>query len=723
MLQVTEEEEEAPGESIPMMAEENNKMTITANDLEIHRPVYTQKTLMESLQWQEPQVSIKDALSSKLKNTCACSKDKMKKKMLTAFPFINTLCTYKWKEWLPFDVMAGISVGAIHVPQSMGFALLTGVPAVYGLYSSFYPVLIYFFFGTSRFLSMGTMAIISLMIGAVVTRELDGLGLSVVEPGGNSTDLNYTMLDDSVASREERFRVDIAMSMSFLIGAIQIIMSLLNLGVIATYMSMPFVRGFLTGAAFHIVTSQIPFLLGIKMKPLVGIFKLPRSYVEIAHRITTVNVGELITAIICLAVLIILKEIINEKYKSKLKAPIPAELLVVILGTIISHFSKLNHNFEIRVVGDIPRGLPPPVMPSLTNWSNYIADAFIAALVSFAISISMAKMLSMKHKQEIDTNQELLSYGLCNGVGALFQCFGGCQAPPRTLVHESSGGKSQVANLFSSALLLIVCLWIGPYFKSLPNAVLASIITVALFPLFKQLRDLHTFWPISKWDFYIWLITWLCVVILDLSIGLMIGMGLSIFMVVLHSQVTKGEALGNLTNTEIYAPVDICAKSAEVSGIKIFRFSSSLFFVNVDSFKQQLFQNTVNPQALSNQKMAEEKHENGAESPEVTLQMKKSRCPTKNGDENEISANNNSPIGIIIDCSGMTYIDIMGLTTLKQLNSDYNEHGIKLCLANCSRNIINKLNNMGLVGDEPKCLPIYPTIHDAVLTIYQDSIL
>ena len=205
----------------------------------------------------------------------------------------------------------------------------------------------------------------------------------------------------------------------------------------------------------------MPVLFGLKLPPILGFFRVPLTWYAVFSHIQESNVAEVIISLTSITILIIVKMVINEKCKARFKIPIPIELLVMILATVISHYTHLHANYDVKVVGYIPSGLPTPKVPSLYHANNYIADSFIIAIVSFTLSISMAKMLSQKNQYAIDDNQEMFAYGMSYGVSAFFACFGGAQAPPRTLIHESCGGKTQMASLFSCVLVLFVCLFMG----------------------------------------------------------------------------------------------------------------------------------------------------------------------------------------------------------------------------------------------------------------------
>ena len=259
--------------------------------LDISRPAFSLAAFEEAHPRQPP--PSKPTLLARLRKNCECSASCLGKTVLSKVPVINTMRNYQWKQWLLNDIIAGISIGVIHIPQGMGFSLLTSLPPVYGLYTSLFPVVIYFLFGTSHHISMGTMAITSLMIAAIIDQQVSYLGLppqTAPIPGGDTTSnltenliipattMSSYGIDQTVASIDiisdsdnnnfnnasepltfdlEAFKVDIATSVTLLMGLWQVGLSLVNLGVVATFMSMTFIGGFLTGCAGHIVTSQV----------------------------------------------------------------------------------------------------------------------------------------------------------------------------------------------------------------------------------------------------------------------------------------------------------------------------------------------------------------------------------------------------------------------------------------------------------------------------------
>ena len=701
--------------------------------ISINRPAYTQNAMASTydIRWAD-KMTLGAKMKQSLVGQLACTPVYWKERLLQFFPFINIMRSYQWKRWLYLDLMSGISVGVIHIPQGMGFSLLTSVPPVCGLYSSFFQMLIYFFFGTSRHISMGTMALISLMIGAVVNREVDKLGLAIPVGGQNNTILANDTL--AMQQRIDEVRIGTAVSVSLLVGCFQFVMGMTGLGTVATFMSMPFIGSFLTGATVHMITSQVPAVFGLTTRGYPGIFKLPMAYYEIFSHIRTTNICSLVTALLCLFVLVIVKEVINKRFR--MKVPIPAELLVVLVATLTSHYCRLHDSYGLQIIGPIPAGLPSPRIPPMNNAPTYIVDAVIIAVISFAISISMAKLMAKKHDYSIDINQELHAYGLCHGISSFFNCFAGAQAPPRTLVHDSIGGKTQVNSLFACLMLLLVCLFLGKLFYSLPMAVLSAIIIVALMPMFREFKELPTLWRVNKCDFSVWIITFLSVVILDVTTGLIIGMAASIFVVVLQAHSAVGSSLVSISGSGIYMAKGSVMSSniLEYPGLAVFRFGAPLFFVNVETFKTQLYEKVVNcqklpeniaPQIITMGQMDADKNMHYTNGMSKSTRINETTS-CKSGFEldvvastiSESSADKHRLHAIILDCATISYIDIMGVNMLNAIRTDLQNQQVVFSLACVPRDMCDKLEAAGSitrVDDEKTTMfTVYPTVQDAI---------
>jgi MFS superfamily sulfate permease-like transporter len=392
----------------------------------------------------------------------------------------------------------------MHIPQGLAYALLADLPAVYGLYASFVPAIIYSVLGTSKHISVGTFAVVQLMIGNIIEKTFSsdarlsichgltggsddtgsGSGLGLGGSSDDVTDGNITASDVDCDSE----RVSIAITISLVSGTIMLIMGVLQLGFITIFLSESLVSGYTTGAAVLVFTSQLTHILGISNKVPPGLWQVPRTWVKSFSIINTTNVATLIIAVVAMAALIGLtllnkwlkkKKFPTVKYSRqqrkfsvkwvKWTIPIPAPLVVLILATLISFLGSFERNFDVIIVGDIPQGAPPvtnPFSSSLT--SSLVIDSFIVAIVAYSVSVSLARKFAVEHDYTIHSNQEFVAYGVMNIIGSFFSSFTAAASLSRSLI-QSNGGKTQLVGFVSSAIILVVLLWLGPLFEPLPR--------------------------------------------------------------------------------------------------------------------------------------------------------------------------------------------------------------------------------------------------------------
>uniref|UniRef100_A0A6I8PPR1 Solute carrier family 26 member 5 n=1 Tax=Ornithorhynchus anatinus TaxID=9258 RepID=A0A6I8PPR1_ORNAN len=406
----------------------------------VERPIFSHQVLHGRLHKKE---KVSEPIGDKIKQALSCTPKKVKHIIYRFLPICKWLPAYKPREYIVGDIVSGISTGVLQLPQGIAYALLAAVPPIFGLYSSFYPVIMYTVFGTSRHISIGPFAVISLMIGGVAVRLVPD---DMFAGGMNSTN-----------STEERdhLRVKVAMSVTLLSGIIQFFLGVLRFGFVAIYLTEPLVRGFTTAAAVHVFTSQLKYLLGVKTKRHSGPLSVVYSTVAVVTNIKKLNIASLVVGVLCFGILLGGKEF-NERFKKKLPAPIPLEFFAVVIGTGVSAGLDLKESYKLDVVGSLPLGLGTPAVPDASLFHLVYVDAIAIAIVGFSVTISMAKIFAIKHGYQVDGNQELIALGICNFFGSLFQTFSISCAISRSLVQEGTGGKTQTIWLttFVSSLFL-----------------------------------------------------------------------------------------------------------------------------------------------------------------------------------------------------------------------------------------------------------------------------
>ncbi|XP_077120847.1 prestin [Ranitomeya variabilis] len=707
----------------------------------VDRPIYTQEYLQEHLHLRKKEPT---SLLHNVAQSCRCTVKKTKTQLYSFLPILKWLPRYPVKEYLLGDLISGLSTGVMQLPQGLAYALLASVPPVFGLYSSFYPVFLYTFFGSSRHVSIGTFAVISLMIGGVTIRLAPDDKFDIVAE--NVT--NATEFFKKIEARDA-MRVKVAVAITLLSGLIQLILGILRFGFVAIYLTEPLVRGFTTAAAVHVFISQLKYLLGIKISryngPLAVIYRL----IAVLSNIPTTNVATFITGIICVLLLLGAKEI-NDRFKKKLPVPIPMEIIVVIISTGVSAALNFQKSYDVDVVGNIPTGFRPPDLPDVSLFSAVFVDAVAIAIVGFSMTISMAKIFALKHGYAVSGNQELIALGLCNSLGSFFQTFAVTCSMSRSLVQESTGGNTQIAGLLSSLMVLVVILVVGYLFEPLPQTVLAAIVMVNLKGMFKQFADIPQLWRTSRLELAIWVVSFLASVSLGLDYGLLVAVAFAIITVIYRTQSSQYRILGQVPNTDIYCDIEEYEEIKQYPGIKIFQANTSLYFANSDLYVSALKKKTgIDPGAiLIAKKKALKRHAKEMKKSskserravlkltnDVEMAVKHELIDDPAADSGNVkngSADRNlhnspseeleyfmSPIinthSVILDFTPVNFIDSVGVKALKSIIKEYKEIGVDLFLSGCNGLVVRDLTRLNFFDKSIRRDILFHSIHDAVI--------
>uniref|UniRef100_A0A8C0HPB7 Solute carrier family 26 member 2 n=1 Tax=Buteo japonicus TaxID=224669 RepID=A0A8C0HPB7_9AVES len=440
---------------------------------------------------------------------------------------ITWLPKYKLREYLLGDLMSGVIVGVLLVPQSIAYSLLAGQEPIYGLYTSFFASIIYFIFGTSRHISVGIFGVLCLMVGQVVDHTAVYVNTTI-------SPVNQTLqklLCDKILHP----------NLFCVVDSFQVAMGFFQVGFVSVYLSDSLLSGFVTGASFTILTSQAKYLLGLDIPRSSGIGSLIATWINIFRNIHKTNICDLITSFLCFLVLIPTKEL-NEYFKSRLKAPIPVELVVIVAATLASHFGELRDTYGSSVAGHIPTGFLPPRPPDWNLIPNVALDAIPIAIIGFAITVSLSEMFAKKHGYSVRANQEMYAIGFCNIIPSFFHCFTTSAALAKTLVKESTGCRTQMSGMVTSLVILLVLLVIAPLFYSLQKCVLAVITIVNLRGALRKFKDLPKMWHLSRVDTVIWLVTMAASALISTEIGLLVGVCFSMLCVIFRTQRPEKEA-------------------------------------------------------------------------------------------------------------------------------------------------------------------------------------
>ncbi|XP_046498653.1 anion exchange transporter isoform X6 [Equus quagga] len=360
-------------------------------------------------------------------------------------PILEWAPHYNLKENLLPDTVSGIMLAVQQVTQGLAFAILSSVHPVFGLYGSLFPAIIYAMFGMGHHVATGTFALTSL-ISANAVERLVPLSVQNLTTQSNTSVLGL--------SDFEMQRIGVAAAVSFLGGVIQVAMFVLQLGSATFLLTEPVISAMTTGAATHVVTSQVKYLLGMKIPYISGPLTFFYIYVYVFENIRSVRLEALLLSLLSIMVLVLVKEL-NEQFKRKIKVVLPVDLVLIIASSFACYCTSMEKTYGLEVVGHIPKGIPPPRAPSMHVLSAVITEAFGVALVGYVASLALAQGSAKKFKYSVDDNQELLAHGLSNVIPSFFFCIPSAAAMGRTAVLYSTRAKTQ--GIWVSTYVFTIC--------------------------------------------------------------------------------------------------------------------------------------------------------------------------------------------------------------------------------------------------------------------------
>ena len=448
------------------------------------------------------------------------------------------------------DLAAGLTVGVMLIPQAMAYALIAGMPPVYGLYAALVPLVIYGLMGTSRQLGVGPVAVLSLLVAAGVA--------DFAEPGSGEY-------------------IQLAILLAFMVGVIQLLMGLLRMGFLVNFLSHPVITGFTAATALIIAFSQLHHLLGIQIESSKHIHTI---LLQVFEARSDIHIG---TAVFGFGAVVMIFTI--KKWYSRL----PGALAVVVAGIILMSLTGWDQK-GIQIIGDIPSGLPGFGLPlfDLDTVYGLLPMALAISLVGFMESIAVAKSIHSRHRNyRLDANQELVALGSANLGGSLFQAFPVTGGFSRSAVNDQAGAKSGMSSIISALLVGLTLLFLTPLFYYLPNAILGAIIITAVLGLIDT-SEIRFLWKTQREDFAMMAITFLVTLFLGIEEGILTGVVASLGLVLFHSSKPHVARLGQLPGTRVYRNLHRFDDAEDRDDILVFRYDAPLFFANADHFKETL---------------------------------------------------------------------------------------------------------------------------------------
>ena len=464
------------------------------------------------------------------------------------FPILNWLPNYK-KTHFSGDLFAGLTVGVMLIPQGMAYAMLAGLPPIFGLYAAFVPQIIYAFTGTSRQLAVGPVAMDSLLVAA----GLGALAISKIE--------DYIIM---------------AVFLAFFMGAIQLLLGILRMGFLVQLLSKPVINGFTSAAAIIIGMSQFKHLLGIQVPSNNQLHVL---LIDIFGQLDNTNGYALGLGVLSMIIIWGFKKWIPK---------FPGILVAVVLSILVVYWTRWDLN-GLRIVGDVPEGLPAISFPRITmeNIQTLLPTALTLALVAFLEAVSVAKAIQEQHKDyEINANQELRALGLSNIVGSFFQSYPTTGGFSRTALNHFAGAKTGLSFLISAAVVATTLLFLTPLFYYMPLTTLAALVLVAV----SSLIDIK--YPLvllkTRLDEFLLLnFTFLTTLFVGITQGILFGVALSLVLLIYRISNPHFAFLARIKGSSIFKNIERFPSEVEDrDDLIIIRFDAPLFFGNRDFFKK-----------------------------------------------------------------------------------------------------------------------------------------
>ncbi|KAL8129649.1 hypothetical protein V2J09_018804 [Rumex salicifolius] len=472
-------------------------------------------------------------------------------------------------QWLPSyntrlfgsDLLAGLTTASLAIPQGISYANLTKVPPIVGLYSSFVPPFIYTVFGSSKNVSVGTVAACSLLLAQTIGSAVDA-------------SLNPTLY------------LNLVLTATLVAGLFQTALGILRLGILVDFLSHSTITGFMGGTAILIILQQLKGFLGMQhftdktdvVSVLKAIFKNRNEW-----RWESAVVG-----CIFLAFLVATRQLKNKKPRLFWVSAM-APLATVIIGGLFAYFGHMEKH-GIAVVGHLSRGINPLSIDDFVFDSKYlptvIKAGLITAILGLSEGIAIGRSFALMKNQKVDGNKEIIAFGLMNIVGSCTSCYLTTGPFSKTAVNVNAGCKTQMSNAVMGLCVMLTLLLLAPLFSYTPLVALSAIIMSAMFGLIEYENFFHLY-KVDKYDFVICMAAFLGVAFIDMDHGLGISVALGIIRAVLYTARPANIKLGKIQSSNLYRDVEQYPVNSELPGILIIQLGSPVYFTNSNYLKER----------------------------------------------------------------------------------------------------------------------------------------
>ncbi|KAG9451610.1 hypothetical protein H6P81_011575 [Aristolochia fimbriata] len=569
------------------------------------------------------------------------------------FPILEWGRHYNLKK-LKGDVISGLTIASLCIPQDIGYAKLANLPPQYGLYSSFVPPLVYAFMGSSRDIAIGPVAVVSLLLGTLLQGEID-----------------------SVTHPQEYLRL--AFTATFFAGVTQAALGFLRLGFLIDFLSHAAIVGFMGGAAITIALQQLKGFLGIKhftkKTDIISVMQSVWGTVNDEWNWQTILIGAVFLAFLLFA------KYIGKKKKKLFWVAAIAPLISVVVSTFFVYITRADKH-GVQIVKHIKKGINPPSVDQIYFSGDFLGKGIrigvVAGMIALTEAAAIGRTFAAMKDYHLDGNKEMVALGVMNIAGSMTSCYVATGSFSRSAVNYMAGCQTAVSNIVMSGVVFLTLELITPLFKYTPNAILSSIIISAVIGLIDYEAAL-LIWKIDKFDFVACMGAFFGVVFASVEIGLLIAVSISFAKILLQVTRPRTALLGNLPHTSIYRNIEQYPDARKVPGVLVVRVDSAIYFSNCNYVRERIL------------RWLEDEEEQLKVEGQARIQY------------------------LIVEMSPVTDIDTGGIHALEELFKSLQKREIQLVFANPGQVVIDKLyasKLVDLIGQDW----IFLTVADAVKT-------
>lgn len=561
-------------------------------------------------------------------------------------------------QWLPiynlhsfkFDLLAGITITSLAIPQGISYAKLANIPPIVGLYSSFIPPLVYAIFGNSKHLAVGTVAACSLLIANTIGEK--------VSPKDNPTLYLYLVF-----------------TATFFTGIFQTLLGILRLGILVDFLSHSTITGFMGGTATLICLQQLKGMFGLKH------FPTKTDVVSVLHAVFEYrNEWKWQSAVVGIVFLIFLQftRFVRKKRPNLFWVSAIAPMMVVLVGCLFAYFADADKH-GIQIVGHLNKGLNPISIKHLNFQSEYLPvtlkAGLITALIALAEGIAIGRSFAIMKNEQVDGNKEMIAFGLMNIAGSFTSCYLTTGPFSKTAVNFNAGCRTAMSNVVMAICMMLTLLFLAPLFSYTPLVALSAIIMSAMLGLIDYEEIYHLF-KVDKFDFLICIVAFLGVAFISMDYGLMMSIGLALLRALLYAARPATCRLGKIPDSNLYRDTEQYAGLTRVPGVLALQLGSPIYFANSNYIRERIFRWIQEEEDISESKGSIIEH-------------------------------------LLLDLSGVTSIDTTGIETLIEIYKMLDAKNIKMAIINPRLDVMEKMIRSHFVDKIGK-ESIFLCIEDAV---------